>query len=277
MVPQDRDAPPTELFARALWCLRLTDAAEKQHETRVAAAAWRAGKLSLDRVADLDAADEPGRPQRPHLVRPGKVAARGLGSDEGRAALVHALTHIEFNAINLAWDAVSRFRDMPREFYDDWVRVADEEARHFGLLSRRLQEMGYAYGDFDAHDGLWEMARKTAGDVLVRMALVPRVLEARGLDVAPGMIQRLRGVGDEETAAVLEVILREEVGHVEIGSRWYEYLCRERGLDPVQTCERLWREYAGGALKPPLNLAARRRAGFSEAELALVSQLATRR
>jgi uncharacterized ferritin-like protein (DUF455 family) len=276
MVAQDRDRPPADLFARALGCLQQTDPEGKQQQTHAAASAWRAGDLELDRASAAVVVDRPGRPPRPRLVAPGKVAARGLGSMEGRAALVHALVHIEFNAINLAWDAVNRFRDMPRGFYDDWVRVADEEARHFGLLRTRLQQLGHDYGDFDAHDGLWEMARKTAGDALVRMALVPRVLEARGLDVAPGMIDRLQRAGDGDTAAVLEIILREEVGHVEIGSRWYEYLCRQRGLDPVATCEQLWREHAGGALKPPLNLAARRRAGFSEEELELVSRLSAR-
>ena len=278
MVPQDRQQgiPPIDLFGRAIWCLAQTDAGAKQQETHSAATAWRAGELVLDRGTAGKVPDKAGRPPRPLLVPPGKLASRGTGSPEGRAALVHALAHIEFNAINLAWDAVARFRDMPREFYGDWIRVADEEARHFGLLRARLLELGHDYGDFDAHNGLWEMARKTSTDVLVRMALVPRVLEARGLDVAPDMISRLRRAGDEDTAAILEIILREEVGHVEIGSRWYGYVCRQRGLDPVQTCEDLWREYAGGAFKVPLNLEARRRAGFSDEELDLVTRLADR-
>jgi uncharacterized ferritin-like protein (DUF455 family) len=276
MVAQDGKRPALDLFARARDCLRQSDPEAKQHQTHAAASAWRAGELALDRHDPVAIVDDPGRPPRPRLVPPGKVAARGLGSEEGRAALVHALAHIEFNAINLAWDAVNRFREMPRGFYDDWVRVADEEARHFGLLRARLRQLGHDYGDYDAHNGLWEMARKTAGDVLVRMALVPRVLEARGLDVAPGMIERLQRAGDGDTAAVLEIILREEVGHVEIGSRWYRYLCGQRGLDPVSTCEQLWQEYAGGALKPPLNLTARRKAGFSEDELILVSRLSAR-
>ncbi|MEJ2654165.1 MAG: ferritin-like domain-containing protein [Acidihalobacter sp.] len=147
---------------------------------------------------------------------------RGLGTREGRAALVHAVAHIEFNAINLALDAVYRFRSLPRAYYDDWLRVADEEARHFMLLADRLTDFGMRYGDLPAHNGLWEMAVKTADDWLLRMALVPRVLEARGLDVTPGMIERLRQAGDMETVAALEVILREEVGHVAIGSRWFE-------------------------------------------------------
>jgi uncharacterized ferritin-like protein (DUF455 family) len=278
MVPQDRQPgiPPVDLFARAVWCLAQTDAGAKQQETQAAAAAWRSGELALDRTVQPAVPDEAGRPPRPRLVAPGRLASRGTGSRAGRAALVHALAHIEFNAINLAWDAVARFRDMPREFYDDWIRVADEEAKHFGLLCARLADLGHVYGDFDAHEGLWEMARKTAGDVLVRMALVPRVLEARGLDVAPDMIARLKRAGDQETAAILEIILREEVGHVDIGSRWYTYVCGQRGLDPVQTCEDLWRQYAGGALKMPLNLEARRQAGFSDEELDLVSRLAGR-
>ena len=155
------------------------------------------------------------------MVRPGAVALRSVARHEGRIALVHALAHIEFNAINLAWDAVHRFRGMPPAYYADWVRVAADEARHFTLLETRLGELGYAYGDFDAHDGLWEMAVKTSGSCLERMALVPRVLEARGLDVTPGLIARLRRANDAATVEILELILREEVAHVAAGSRWF--------------------------------------------------------
>jgi uncharacterized ferritin-like protein (DUF455 family) len=180
---------------------------------------------------------------------------------------VHAVAHIEFNAINLAWDAVQRFPGMPAAFACDWARVADDEARHFAMLRGRLRALGYDYGDFPAHDGLWSMARATADDVLARMALVPRVLEARGLDVTPGMIERLQRAGDAGTADCLKVILREEVAHVAIGSRWYRWLCAQRALPPRETYFRLLSEYLAGHVRCPLNRPARLAAGFDEAEL----------
>lgn len=205
--------------------------------------------------------DAPGRPLRPLLVPPREVPTRGLGTVEGRAALCHAVAHIEFNAINLALDAALRFGGMPADYYTDWLSVAQDEARHFLLMRDRLRQMGYDYGDFPAHDGLWQAAEKTAHDVLARMACVPRVLEARGLDVTPGMINRLREVGDGDTVAVLEVILREEVRHVEIGTRWFRWLCTERGLEPVSTFRGLLAEH-GMRLNPPFNATARAAAGF---------------
>lgn len=209
---------------------------------------------------------QPGRPQRPLLVKPRDVPARGLGSVEGRAALCHAVAHIEFNAINLALDAGLRFGGMPAGYYADWLRVAQDEARHFGLMRARLQQLGSDYGDFAAHNGLWESAEKTADDVLIRMACVPRVLEARGLDVTPNLIKRLREVGDLDTVAVLEVILTEEVGHVEIGTRWFRWCCAQRGMEPVSTFRRLLQQHAI-TLRPPFNLEARARAGFEPEEL----------
>ena len=200
-------------------------------------------------------------------MHPRDVANRGLGTQEGRAAFVHAIAHIEFNAINLAWDAVYRFRDMPTEFYADWVGVAADEARHFAMLRERLQQLGHDYGDFDAHNGLWEMAEKTAHSCRERMALVPRVLEARGLDVTPGMIARLRGVGDHATVAILEVILREEVAHVAAGSRWFRWCCERDGVDPDAEFVRLIGLHARGAVRGPFNLDARHAAGFSATEL----------
>lgn len=209
----------------------------------------------------------PGRPQRPELVHPAKLKKRGLGKPAGRAALIHAIAHIEFNAINLGLDAAYRFRDMPPAFYADWLRVAADESRHFELLNNRLAEYGHSYGDFDAHNGLWEMAVKTGHDVMVRMALVPRVLEARGLDVTPGMIEKLRQAGDDDTAAVFEIILEEEVPHVEIGTRWFRYCAEPRGLDPDTTFFRLLDEYMNGGPPGPYNIPARREARFSEWEL----------
>jgi len=214
-----------------------------------------------------------GRPERPELVPPGQLRKRGLGSLDGRLALVHAIAHIEFNAINLGLDAALRFPGMPDAFYRDWLSVAADEARHFRMLADRLVELGSAYGAFPAHNGLWDMAERTAHDVLVRMALVPRVLEARGLDVTPGMIDRLASAGDHETVALLKIILHEEERHVAIGSRWFQSLCRDRGLDPDQTFDELLERYFSGQLRGPFNLPARRRAGFSEPELARLAAI----
>ena len=210
----------------------------------------------------------PGRPPRPRLVHPRELPRRGFGTDAGRAAFVHAVAHIEFNAIDLAWDAVYRFRGMPAAYYADWVEVAADEARHFAMLRARLRELGHGYGDFEAHNGLWEMAEKTATDGLARMALVPRVLEARGLDVTPGMIVKLRQLGDDATADILAVILRDEVAHVAAGSRWFRWHCERAGVDPRDTFQALLREHARDVLHGPFNLEARAAAGFDADELA---------
>lgn len=211
--------------------------------------------------------DQPGRPLQPELVEPSQVKRRRLGTEQGRAALIHAIAHIEFNAINLALDAAGRFRDMPKQYYFDWLSVAVDEAKHFRLLSGRLQSMGYAYGDFPAHNGLWEMAQRTEDDVMERMALVPRVLEARGLDVTPGMIERLAHVGDQQSIDILEIILREEVRHVEIGSNWFRYCCEQRDLQPEPVFLDLLKNYFDGQLRGPFNVPARLLAGFSQAEM----------
>ncbi|TJY62250.1 ferritin-like domain-containing protein [Sinimarinibacterium sp. CAU 1509] len=208
----------------------------------------------------------PGRPEQPLLVSPRDVPTRGLGSVAGRAALAHAVAHIEFNAINLALDAACRFDGLPLPFYRDWISVAQDEARHFQMVQQRLDALGSHYGALTAHNGLWEAAEKTAHDVLVRMALVPRVLEARGLDVTPGMIGRLREVGDLDTVAVLDVILAEELRHVAIGTHWFRYLCEQRGLSSTETFKGLLAEH-NIHLRPPLNLPARYAAGFVEGEL----------
>lgn len=215
----------------------------------------------------------PGRPARPKLVPARDLPQRGIGSAEGRAAFVHAIAHIEFNAIDLAWDAVYRFRGMPPEFYADWVSVANDESRHFVLLRDRLRELGHDYGDFDAHNGLWEMAEKTAHDGLARMALVPRVLEARGLDVTPGMIAKLRNLGDTATVEILELILEEEVAHVAAGSHWYRWYCALAGVEPRSTFRELLAKYAGPVLRGPFNHQARLLAGFDAEEIAALEQL----
>jgi len=265
----------TDLHAAARRCLAATDPAEKLRLTHAAWQALQAGQLRP--APDSPAPEpigEPGRPDRPRLVSARQVPQRGLGSDEGRAALVHAIAHIEFNAINLAWDAVYRFRGKPDTYYLDWASCANDEARHFALLTGRLAELGHAYGDFDAHDGLWEMAAKTAHHDTARMALVPRVLEARGLDVTPGMIERLRSVGDTRTVAILEVILREEVAHVAAGTRWYRHCCERDGVDPIDTFFELLRDYMGASLRGPFNRPARIEAGFVERELDRLAALA---
>jgi len=192
---------------------------------------------------------------------------RNFGSSAGRLALLHALAHIELNAIDLAWDITARFAgaDLPRKFYDDWVGVAAEEAEHFALLADRLEMLGGCYGALPAHDGLWEAAAATANDVLARLAVVPLVLEARGLDVTPEMRLRLERAGDAESAAILDLIYRDEIGHVAVGVRWFERLCRAHGLDPAATYRDRVRGYFAGTLKPPFNREARDRAGFSAA------------
>lgn len=258
---------PDSLFDAAAQCLGESDPRAKQALTRSTAARWRCGELALNPMHAAPILQAPGRPPRPRLVAPRELKPRKLTSVEGRAAMIHAVAHIEFNAINLAWDAVQRFREMPRTFYCDWIQVAAEEAEHFGLMRARLNSLGFDYGDFPAHDGLWEMAARTAHDPLVRMAMVPRLLEARGLDVTPGMIARFESAGDAETAACLEIILKEEVGHVAIGSRWFRTLCDERGLAPEPTFFDLLERYMTGEIRCPLNHQARRAAGFDDAEL----------
>lgn len=258
----------TDLIDAARQCLAAADPAVKCALTQEACADLAAGNAFIDPAGAGQSIDAPGRPPQPQLVPPRELPRRRLSSVAGQAALVHAIAHIEFNAINLAWDAVARFADMPDAYYRDWARVAAEEAYHFGLLQTRLQELGYAYGDFVAHNGLWSMALETRHDVLVRMALVPRVLEARGLDVTPGMMDRLRDAGDERTVALLEIILRDEIGHVEIGTRWYRYCCEQRGIEPESHFQALIREYLQGRIHGPFHLEARRQAGFSETELA---------
>lgn len=263
------------LFVCALQCLLCDDPDEKCRLTDAVSDAWASGHLQCLPDAPPRSVEVPGRPERPRLVAPRELPRRKPGSPRGRATLLHALAHIEFNAVNLAWDAVYRFRDMPAAFYADWVRVAREEALHFRLLCDCLQHLGYAYGDFDAHNGLWEMACRTAHDPLLRMALVPRVLEARGLDVTPGILERLRKAGDRRAVAALEVILRDEIGHVEIGSRWFRYLCRSRGLEPEATFVDLLNTYMPGQLRRPFHYEARLQAGFNEQEMQQLEAMAT--
>jgi uncharacterized ferritin-like protein (DUF455 family) len=244
----------------------------------LAATAWQdklAGVRAISDTAALDCAKAftpppalPGRPSLPELVAPAQVKQRSMATQEGRAALLHALAHIEFNAVNLALDIVWRFAGMPEAFYRDWLRVAREEAHHFDLLRRRLETLGYAYGDFPAHNGLWEMAQRTQDDLLARLALVPRTLEARGLDASPQIRDKLAGAGDKESAAIVDIILADEIGHVAIGNFWYKRLCAQAGKDPVACYAELAERHGAPRLRGPFNLEARRAAGFDEAELA---------
>jgi uncharacterized ferritin-like protein (DUF455 family) len=227
-------------------------------------------RLTLDTSLVLTPPEQPGRPETPTLVHPQDVPRRSPFTPEGHAALVHSIAHIEFNAINLALDAVWRFEGMPTDYYVDWMRVAQEEAKHFMLLHAHLQSCGYAYGDFVAHDGLWNMCAATQHDVVARMALVPRTLEARGLDATPIIQAKLRKVGTPQALAaveILEVILQEEVGHVAIGNRWYNWLCQRDGLDAAEFYTQAATRYGAPRPKPPFNRVARKQAGFTDAEI----------
>jgi uncharacterized ferritin-like protein (DUF455 family) len=271
-LPIDDTSSPTELRLAALFWLAESDPARKAAGVRLLAKAWLSGEIGLDTDAELEARQTiPGHPVKPELVAPRLVKRRSMITPEGRAILIHALAHIEFNAINLALDAIWRFTGMPREYYADWLHVADEEALHFSLLAGHLQAQGYAYGDFPAHNSLWEMAAKTQSDILARIALVPRTMEARGLDATPQVRAKLAQAGDMAAAAILDIILRDEIGHVAIGNRWYNWLCEQRGLEPVATYARLAAEYQAPILRGPFNLQARRAAGFSELELAALA------
>ena len=253
----------------ALQCLLITDPEIKVEQTRLIYQQWQAGLLVV-KEGELAVPDEPGRPERPELVAPKDLPRRRKNAKTGVATLIHAITHIEFNAINLGWDAVARFSGLPEQFYDDWARVAFEEAEHFCLLRDHLLSLGYDYGDFPAHNSLWEMAQKTHHDPLIRMALVPRVLEARGLDVTPQMMNKLRGHGDLRAVEILEIILREEIGHVKIGTRWFNFLCDQRELDSLVVFKDLLDNYFDGELRGPFHTEARKQAGFTDAEMALL-------
>jgi uncharacterized ferritin-like protein (DUF455 family) len=260
--------PMEELRRLALDLLALPDPAEKAVRTRALAAAAAAGDVGVDASATLvPAGPLPGRPPRPRLVAPQHLPRRGAHTAQGRAALLHAVAHIEFNAINLALDACWRFAGLPPAYHLDWVRVAGEEALHFELLAAHLRTLGHAYGDFDAHDGLWAMVERTAGDATARMALVPRTLEARGLDATPPMQARLRAAGDLRAVEILDVILRDEVGHVAVGNRWYRWLCAQQGLEPVAHYAVLAARHGAPRLRGPFNLQARGAAGFTAEEL----------
>ena len=269
-----------DLFMDAENVLMCADPVQKATASIDLYAAWC--DLPQDQLTQLSCAtskslvrvlDAPGRPEHPKLVDARSLPRRGMGSQAGRVGLVHSLAHIEFNAINLAIDAVYRFRGMPADYYEDWLRVASDEGEHFLLLRDRLLSLDSHYGALSAHDGLWDMARRTDHDILVRMALVPRILEARGLDVAPPMIVKLKQLGDEDTATILQRIYTDEITHVEVGNRWFRYICEQRELDGTTVFRDLLRGENSAYLRSPYNREARLLAGFNEEELALIKEM----
>lgn len=256
------------LHAAARTALAECDIQAKLVATERLYADWQNGRLAAEPWTDPEPLVEAGRPERPVLARPKDMPRRELNGPDGHAALIHALCHIEFTAINLALDAVYRFEGLPAGFYDDWLQVAAEEVLHFRLLSAHLETLGHRYGDFPAHGGLWETAMLTRNDPLARMAVIPRYFEARGLDVTPGIQAKLRGFGDRAGGDLLDIVLRDEVGHVAAGDRWFRHLCAERGLEP----DAAYRAELEAAHLPrprrPFNESARLAAGFTAGELA---------
>jgi len=260
-----------ELRRQCLDLLCLSDPGEKAARTRALHGAAPSPTLDAQ-LTIAEPAGLPSRPALPRLVPHAQLSRRSPFTPEGRAALLHAVAHIEFNAINLALDAVWRFAGMPDAYYRDWLGVAAEEALHFTLLADHLRSgLGHEYGDFDAHDGLWTMVERTKHDIVARMALVPRTLEARGLDAAPPMQARLAKAGDVRAVEILDVILRDEVGHVAVGNHWYRWLCQRDRLDPLAHYAALAVRHQAPRPRPPFNLEARGRAGFSAEELALLA------
>jgi uncharacterized ferritin-like protein (DUF455 family) len=262
MQPVSEASLPITLAAGAVAVLAAAGPARKVALSRALAARWREGGMPVGRAPPPP---RPARPARPLLLPPRDMPKRRHGGSlAGRIALLHALAHIELNAIDLAWDILARWStgDLPPAFFADWLGVAAEEAEHFALLAGRLEALGSAYGELPAHDGLWEAAQATAHDLIARLAVVPLVLEARGLDVTPEMIRRLERAGDPDSALILERIYADEIGHVAVGARWFELLCRAQRLDPEATFHDRVRRHFTGALKPPFNDDARRSAGL---------------
>ena len=256
-----------ELYQRLEAAILETHALTKCELAGSLLADWRSGSLERGSNAEILPIDDPGRAAQPRLVDPRELERRSVATSDGRLRLLHAFAHIEFNAINIALDAAYRFRSMPDSFVDDWLLVASEEALHFRLLLDTLHARGSDYGEFAAHSGLWDMVCKTRDDVLHRMALVPRVMEARGLDVTPAMITKFRQFEDIDAVAILERIYADEIGHVRIGNHWFLDLCRQRRLDPQDTFRELVDAHMGGKLRGPFNWPARLEAGFEQSEL----------
>lgn len=255
------------LFNVVFECLVESDLDKKMQKLSQIQADWSEDNFDFTPTTEIARVPDAGRPEKPELVPPRELPRRRLGSKEGHASLMHSIAHIEFNAINLALDALYRFQTMPFEYYRDWLGVAGEEAYHFQMVREHLLTLGYEYGDMPAHDGLWMTTYETDHDILVRMALVPRTLEARGLDVTPPMINKLRTIGDKRGVEILKILLHDEVGHVEVGSRWFRYLCTERNLNPFSEFQTIVKKYFHGDLRGPFNFEARKAAGFSDEEI----------
>lgn len=255
------------LFQQAKDCFLTADPEEKVEKTFDLTSAWQSGNLSWDQDEPIEIFDEPGRLSKPEIVMPKDLGKRKAGSAKGRATLIHALAHIELTAVNLAWDAIFRYRDMPKEFYNDWAQCAKEEATHFSMLKSRLQEMGYDYGSFPAHNELWKMAIETKNDLVDRMAVVHRVFEARALDVVPGTIKRFDNIGDQFMVKTLNIICDEEIGHVSSAAHWFRYSCKKEKKDPDLEFSRLLKQYMRSPPKGPFDHVVRLQAGFSQNEL----------
>jgi uncharacterized ferritin-like protein (DUF455 family) len=262
-----------ELRRIALELLIITDPKTKVDRLAQLFDDYHQDRISLNVSAILNAQgfDLPGRPLKPELIPPLEVPKRSMATPEGRVSLLHSLAHIEFNAMNLALDAIWRFADMPAQYYEDWLKVAKEEAYHFSLIEGHLRSLGFAYGDFPAHNSLWEMVERTSDAIIARMALVPRTMEARGLDAVPAIRDRFVQIKDARVVEILETILRDEVGHVLIGNQWFNFLCTQENISPIKAYRELAREYCAPTVRGPFNLEARKRAGFTEEELSLLA------
>lgn len=258
------------VFYRSREILECSDVQNKCELTLALWRDWQERAVNTQTTPTEDKLLALGRPEYPKLVNPNDLQKRSFYTTQGRLIFMHAVAHIEFNAINLACDAVYRFQGLPDEYYGDWIRVAADEVHHFRLVKKYLEQFNCCYGDYPAHNGLWDMAIKTANDHLARLAIVPRVLEARGLDVTPGMITKLKEAGDQLAADILETIYEEEISHVAAGSRWFRFLCEQRQLNPDEHFLVLLKKYLGDLPRGPFNLVARRQAGFTEKELAMI-------
>jgi uncharacterized ferritin-like protein (DUF455 family) len=256
------------LFEYAAACLHRANIDEKLALTHQAWQLLHSGELTLSSTCPPCPIEQVIFPELPELLLPRQMPKRKLTNTDGVAAFFHAIAHVEFVAIYLAWDMLYRFRGLPEQFYKDWLQVADEEAQHFELIRAHLQTLNIQYGDLPAHGGLWDHARDTADDVLARLAMVPRCMEARGLDVTPAIIERFSQLGDQASVDLLTRILTDEVGHVALGSKWFNYVCDQRGVEPDSTYKAMISQYyIGGKPKGPFNRELRRLAGFSNAEL----------
>jgi uncharacterized ferritin-like protein (DUF455 family) len=268
-----------ELRETSLAILANTDVQSKVSQLANLFDEYQAGRIDVNLAGNLDGQNNclPGRPAKPELVAPKFVPKRKMDTVEGRAILWHSLAHIEFNAMNLALDAIWRFPNMPKAYYEDWLRVAKEESYHFSLINAHLQSFGFSYGDFPAHNSLWEMVERTTDSVIARMALVPRTMEARGLDAVPEIRDRFKQIKDDRAVEILEIILHDEIGHVIVGNRWFNFLCANDGLSPITTYRELAEKYRAPTLRGPFNLDAREQAGFTTEELELLESLGDKR